>query len=363
MNHRVLIVGFAVFAMFFGAGNVVLPLMLTQKWLNQWPMAFLGFCFSGVFVTLLGLIGAVLAKDLKSFFMPLGLVGGITMQVILICIEGPFGIVPRSLIVALGGIESIFPAINKIYFYACGCAVLYVLALNRGRLVSVIGKYLTPLMLLFLSILVIYTYKYNHTNIFDGAIISRESLYDGLTMGYLTYDLPGAIFFTSIAVGYLTAISKDGSQIIQNGIKSTIISAILLALVYAAFFYIGISYKDILVDVPPQQLLPSIVKNAMGHVSTYLFALFICLACLTTAVAAIAIWTDFIYLYISRFGLSYKKTLAVSLVIAFSVATLDFNGLMSILSPILNIVYPILIILTVYNIFVRTIMVKQPHNI
>ena len=80
MNRTVLTVGFAVFTMFFGAGNMVLPLYLMQKWPNHWFPAFVGFCITGVLVTLLGLIAAVLTGgDVKKFFAPLGFTAGLLL--------------------------------------------------------------------------------------------------------------------------------------------------------------------------------------------------------------------------------------------------------------------------------------------
>ncbi len=349
INKNVITTGFAVFCMFFGAGNMVLPLHLMQEWPHHWFSAFVGFCITAVFFTLLGLIGSVLVKgNIKQFFAPLGLFVGTGIQIILIIIEGPFGIVPRSLIVSFGGVVNVWPWINQEVFYSISCVIIYFLALNKNRIVTVIGNILTPLMLIFLLLVVISCYMTNGIKNIDFELTNSQAFIDGLLKGYLTYDLPGAVYFTAIAMVYLTAISKNDQEILSNGIKSSFISAILLSTVYALFIYLGLSYHELLQNTPSELILPTIVKGSLGYIFSMIFAGVIFLACTTTAIAAITIWTDFICSYFPKF--SYKIVLALSLMTSFFVASLGFSSLMRMLGPVLNFIYPILIGLTIYNI-------------
>jgi LIVCS family branched-chain amino acid:cation transporter len=351
MNKNIITTGFAVFAMFFGAGNMVLPLHLMQEWHNHWFSAFIGFCVTAVFFTLLGLIGSVLVQgDIKRFFAPLGVTLGLGMQVILIIIEGPFGIVPRSLIVSYGGVLNVWPNLNQEVFYFLSCVAIYFLALNKNRIIKVIGNILTPAMLIFLIIIVLSCYITYGVKGINFELNNSQAFTDGMFKGYLTYDLPGALYFTTIAMVYLTAISKNKDEILSNGIKSSFISAILLSTVYALFIYLGLSYRELLQDVPPELILPTIVKGSLGQGFSAIFACLIFLACITTAIAAITVWSDFIHSYFPK--LNYKLILIVSLTISFIVSSIGFSSLMSLLGPVLNIVYPILIGLTVYNIVI-----------
>ncbi|MGB4191009.1 MAG: branched-chain amino acid transport system II carrier protein [Rickettsiales bacterium] len=351
MNRNTLTVGFAVFTMFFGAGNMVLPLFLMQKWSNYWLPAFIGFCITAVFVTLLGLISSVLAQgDIKKFFAPLGLIGGLILQIILIAIEGPFGIVPRSLIVAFGGVETLWPNFSPHLFYFLSCVLVFFLAIDKNRIVKVIGTLVTPVMLLFLLFIIIYSFSNYGFSGIDLKLNNSEAFVDGLLEGYLTYDLPGAIYFTSIAMAYLTAINSNKKDILSNGIKSSFVSAILLIFVYSLFIYLGLSHKALLHEVSPEQILPTIIKGAFGPILSFIFVIFIFLACITTAIAAITIWSDFIHHYFPK--LNYRGILAASLSIAFIVSSLGFTHLMKLLGPVLNFIYPILICLTIYNIII-----------
>ena len=359
MNKTVLTVGFAVFTMFFGAGNMVLPLYLMQKWPNHWFPAFVGFCVTGVFVTLLGLIAAVLAKgNVKTFFAPLGLTIGLILQIILIAIEGPFGIIPRSFIIAYGAVKTLWPVDHHL-FYFVSCATVYCLAINKSRIIKVIGNILTPAMLMFLFLIVIYSLLTLDVANLNFNINHSESFIDGLTEGYLTYDLPGAIYFTSIAMFYLTSLSSNEDEVLSNGIKSSLLSAGLLIFVYSLFIYLGLSHSALLENTPPEQIIPKIVTGSLGPIASVIFGIFIYLACITTAIAATTIWTDFIHHYIPK--LNKKFILFVTLTIAFFMSSLDFTDLMQLLGPILNLIYPILIGLTIYNILIP--LMKRNKNL
>lgn len=358
MNRNILTVGFAVFTMFFGAGNMVLPLHLMQEWPDHWFPAFLGFCITAVFFTLLGLIGSVMVEgNLKKFFSPVGIVIGLILQIVLILIEGPFGIVPRSLIVAYGGVNSVFPSLPKEIFYSVTCFVIYFLAINKNRIISIIGNVVTPLMLMFLALIVITTYMNFGVKEINFELANSEAFVDGLFKGYLTYDLPGALYFTTIAMTYLMSLSKSKEKILSNGIKSSLVSALLLSTVYAFFIYIGLSFKTILVNIPPELILPTIVKSSLGVSFSVVFSCMIFLACVTTAIAAITVWSDFIHSFYPKLG--YKKILIVSLIISYIVSLLGFSSLMKMLGPVLNLIYPILAVLSIYNIVVQYKRLKK----
>ncbi len=351
MNKGIITTGFAVFAMFFGAGNMVLPLHLMQDWHNHWFSAFTGFCITAVFFTLLGLIGSVMVKgNLKNFFAPLGIFS-LFIQIILILIEGPFGIVPRSLIVSYGGIVNICPSFNQELFYFLCCVLIYFLALNKGRIIKIIGNILTPAMLIFLVIIVFSSYMTFGLKNINFELSNSNAFIDGLFKGYLTYDLPGALYFTTIAMFYLNSISKDENEILKNGIKSSLISSVLLIAVYSLFIYLGLAYQHLLHNVSPELILPTIVKGSLGSKFSIIFALLIFLACITTAIAAITVWSDFISSYFPKF--TYKLILFFSLSISFVVSSIGFSSLMKILGPILNVVYPILVCLAIFNIIMQ----------
>ncbi len=352
MNLRILTVGFAIFTMFFGAGNITLPLILAQKWPDAWISSYIGFSLTGVLITLLGLISAVYAGSTKKFFLPLGAKIGLLIQIILILIEGPFGIVPRCFIVAYGGVKTVIPGINAWMFYLISSIIVFYFAISKTRLVSSIGNYITPALLITLIIVISYAFFAGEQGINFNYSVDSDSFYDGLVMGYLTYDLPGAVYFTGIALVYLNSLSNNQKDIFRLGIAASIVSGVLLALVYIAFFYLGVKNYSLIQNTQPEQILTTIILHSFGKIFAIIFAGFVFVACITTAIAAITIWTDFIFEHLPNKTSKYKITLAISLLIASFVANFEFSGLMKFLSPVLNLIYPILICLAIYNIYI-----------
>jgi branched-chain amino acid:cation transporter, LIVCS family len=354
MNTKILTVSFAVFTMFFGAGNITLPLLLSQTWSQDVPSAFLGFCLTAVIVTFIGLVSGVMTKTLQEFFAPLGFTLGFIIQAILTCIEGPFGVVPRCFVVAYGSIHSLFPEVNSLTLYITFAFILFVLTLSKKGIIEIIGNYMTPLMLGLLSIIVIVVVYQNRNIPFEvNYQIHSAAFKDGIYKGYLTYDLPGAIFFTTIAMSYLKSLGQNNKNLLINGIKSSIISATILIVVYAAFFYIGYHYSVLLKDVPATHILTKIVVLSCGEILALIFVCLIFLACISTAIAAMKIWTDFVYQIFVRYNISYNTILIFSLVTSIIVSSLEFDGLMQLLTPILSILYPILLLLALYHIIFR----------
>lgn len=352
MGKSIWTVSFAVFAMFFGAGNMTLPLLLAKNWQSSWPSAFLGFCLTGVLVTFIGLIAGVMARNTKEFFFPLGLTFGFIVQSILICIEGPFGIVPRCLIVAHGGIQAVFPQIDATVFYILSGILLFFLATNKGILVKIIGQYMTPVLLVLLTTIVsIVVYQNINNPVVMDTKYNMDAMMDGVYKGYLTYDLPGAIYFTTIAMTYLKYMGQSKLAMIRNGLKASLISAILLTLVYGVFFYIGSHYTNQLQNVEATHILPTIVRISCGQILAAVFASVVFIACISTAIAAITIWTDFVYEIFKKFNVKYDVILILSIIATIIVSNLNFEGLMKLLMPALSVLYPLLILLSLYNIF------------
>ena len=61
MNKNTWIIGFTLFAMFFGAGNLIFPTQRTRKWSFLWP-AILAFALTGIGLPLLGVVVGALDK-------------------------------------------------------------------------------------------------------------------------------------------------------------------------------------------------------------------------------------------------------------------------------------------------------------
>ncbi|MDR1266891.1 MAG: branched-chain amino acid transport system II carrier protein [Holosporales bacterium] len=362
---EILLAGGAIFSMFFGAGNIVFPPVLGETWPNSWPSAILGFFLTGVIVPLLGLISVVLfSGNTDKFFSPLGKVCGFLLQASIMAIEGPFGIVPRCFRVAYGGCKSLFPSVSALVF--CGAVSICVgfMTIKRERVVPWVGKFLTPVKLGFLSLLIFWGLSQAITQESLPLVWSSPAFYDGILAGYQTYDLPGALYFSSMAMGYLISTKKNISQksLFIRGITASCISAILLVIMYIGFICLGVQYSSSFPGVAPEDLLPCIVKESLGQFSNGIYSITIMVACMTTSVAAISVWTKFVTELLQPFKISYEMVLIASLGMAFAVSTLGFSGIVHFMQPILQYMYPILIAVTLFNLWKTVHRLSQKNN-
>ena len=89
--------GFALFAMLFGAGNLIFPPMLGYELGSNWGVATIGFILTGVGIPLMGIIASANAgKDLDSFSNKVSPLFAKFYGIALILSIGPLLALPRT---------------------------------------------------------------------------------------------------------------------------------------------------------------------------------------------------------------------------------------------------------------------------
>src|SRR3989338_11559571 len=104
--------GFALFAMFFGAGNMIFPLQIGVILGQQLTYAVVAFLISGVGVPFLGLFAVSLYEgDYWQFFSRLGKIPAFLIITFLVLILGPLFVVPRTEIVTYHTLQPFLPSL------------------------------------------------------------------------------------------------------------------------------------------------------------------------------------------------------------------------------------------------------------
>jgi len=347
--------GLAMFSMFFGAGNVVFPLAIGQYAQDKNVFAIIGLLITAVGVPFLGLISMTLFDgDYRRFFGRIGKVPGFLAAFVIMGLIGPFGALPRCIALSYSTVSSFIPGVSLSLFSILSCLVIFVFAVKRNRIVDILGYVLTPLLLISLVVIIVM-----------GLIFSPEAIeaphnsfivfLEGLRQGYQTMDLPGALFFSSVI---LVCLKKDlapeertnYTRIVTLTLKASCIGATLLALTYIGFSYVAAFNSHHLSGVTSDALIGQIATMVLGDHAGILASVVVALACLTTAIALASVFAEFVYEDISQFKIGYGVSLAITLVIAYFVSTLSFTVIASWLMPILEILYPALIALSLVNI-------------
>lgn len=353
-RKTVVTAGFAMFSMFFGSGNLVIPLVIGTQTLDNSGYAMLGLTITGVLVPFLGLIGVILfAGNRGNYFNCIGKVPAFFLTLAMLAMMGPIGVLPRCIIVAYGGITLFLPNLSFWVFSAVFCIITAVLVWNHDRVIPVIGRILTPLLLLGIAIISVAGLMFTEvvTPLSDGSV--KEAFMIGLFEGYQTMDLLAAFFFSATTVTYIRAHmrSDDSPKILLKlSLVACLIGAGFIAIIYIAFVALGAKHAGNLLMVRPEQLLSSIAGHALGAAAIPIVAVTIALACLTTAAILALLFADFVQEDISRFRFGHRKAVVLTLAISFFVSLVGFDSLRAWIGAVLQIAYPALIVLTIANI-------------
>jgi branched-chain amino acid:cation transporter, LIVCS family len=350
--------GMAIFAMFFGAGNIIFPLALGQQLFEQTPYAIMGLLITAVLVPFSGLLAMFLYQgQIRPFFGRLGQWPGLMLAFLIIALLGPLGSTPRCIALSFSTLNLAYPGIQAILFNVIACCCLFFMAYKRQRLLSLLGYVLTPLLLALLAFIVIKG-LWNPPMI-EAAPVPMEgfaNFWKGLKEGYNTMDLLAAFFFAPVIISLTqtkTADLPDAKSRLKFVLIASAIGAALLGLIYIGFSLLASWHAATLQAIPPQELLAVIALKILGPYAGLIVCLTVVLACLTTAVALIAAFASFVHQELLQGKGNYPSILALSVFATFLVACFEFQGISSFLTPVLEICYPFLILLTGYNLIER----------
>ncbi len=356
--------GLAMFSMFFGAGNIVFPLVVGKLTQDQNLYAVLGMVLTGVLVPLAGLLAMILFEgDTTAFFRRIGRVPGFILSLLILALIGPLAGLPRCITISFStlsafGLKSL-PGMNLPLFSLINCIVIFLFTFRRKRILDLLGYVLTPLLLLSLGAIIV-----KSSLSFPEALPSFNSSWgaftQGIVGGYNTMDLLAAFFFSSIVLVCLKEKNpekenKPQPSLLSIALVGSIIAASLLGFVYLNFAHIAAKYSIALANVPNHELLGAIARSMLGPYAGLVAGVAVTFACLTTEIALAVIFAQFVQKFIpkvtfGKFNPSYEFSLIGTLLIAFLVSTLHFDGISTYLVPFLQLCYPSLIVLTVLNI-------------
>lgn len=353
-NLLVLSTGFALFSMFFGSGNLVFPIAVGQESSGQSLAASIGILLTGVVVPFLGVFGMLLYRgEISSFFSCFGKKGTFLFSLFALSLMGPFGVLARCLTVAHGALQLLYPDLTLPQASFVLCAAIYLLTVNKSKIVTVVGPILTPLLLISISGIAFFGLKDAHWNT-ETSVSAYEALKNGFFQGYQTMDLLAAFFFSSFILTFLKETSGSSSS--EQGIsfkvftQSALVGASILSAVYVALVYLGGIYSRQLENVPPQEMLGRIAFEVLGPFAAPCICIALVLACMTTAIVLTSLFAEFLRVEVSKDKLGNRTSLLITLAIGFFVSTLEFSGIAKFIGPVLEAVYPALIVLTLVNI-------------
>lgn len=350
-----LVLGLALFSMFFGSGNLIFPLFLGQLAQEQWLTAFCGFLFTAVGLPLLGVVAMVLyAGDYRNFFLLIGRPLGFLLTALLLTVWIPLGSAPRCIALSYASLNTYF-AVGPMWLYGLIYSVIVLVIILQGmRMLTILGSYLTPVLLLCLAAIVICSWTVESGVAGVSALTSPELLLRGTVEGYNTMDLIASFFFSASIIGLFRRNDAPVADTLKLVLKSGTIAAVILAVVYISLLYTAASHHSVLMEIPKEQMLAHLAKVFLGERLGIVAAIAILLACLTTSVALITVFAEFLADTLSGGrGAIYGVSLVVTSLLSEAMAMTGLEGITAVTSPLLQICYPLLLFLILYGITVR----------
>ena len=346
-------VGLMLFALFFGAGNLIFPAFLGQQAGSNWLSAMSGFLLTGAGLPLLGVIaigysGSRDVQDLASRVTPWY---GVAFAAVLYLAIGPLFATPRTATVTfeIGVTPFIGPehktmalAIFSAFFFG----VTYWLSISPGKLVDRIGKVLTPALLATIAVLVGYA-AFNpmgELQAAQGGFADRPFV-TGVLEGYQTMDALASLVFAIIVIDAARALGvRNRAQLLTTTTVAGAVAAACLAVVYLLIGYMGAtSVAGLGLQENGAAVLSKTAQYYFGMGGNVLLSAIVFLACLSTAVGLIISCSE----YFNRLlpAISYKTFVVIFTLVSMAFANKGLSGIISISVPVLMLLYPLTVVI------------------
>lgn len=349
--------GLALFAMFFGAGNMVFPIAIGATAGQHLFYAWLAFMIAGVGLPFMGVFAVSLFEgDYWEFFSILGKYGSFLVVTFIILIIGPIFAAPRTEDITFGTLQPFLPAqVSNHYFSIFYFAIIFIFSYKHLFVVDIIGRFLSPLKLIAFITLIIASLMTAHA-LLPTAVSAYHVASNALSVGYGTMDLLATFFFCHVA--YRSVTHKCSTLGITNKkslmriiLKACGVGSFLIGFIYTGFMLSAAAHATALKNTPTANIISQLSHVVLGSYGSLFVCLCVTLACIATATALAVVSANFFHYTLFQNKLPRIVCLILVLIIMYSMSILGFNFIMSIAVPILNWLYPALIILCAVNIY------------
>ena len=346
-GRKLLLVGFTLFSMFFGAGNLIFPPDLGAG-TNFWP-AFLGLAISAVGLPVAGVIAVARADGLDKLA---GRVHPVFAQVFMILIYlsiGPCLAIPRT---ASTSFAMLTPLLGSSAGLQLGYSVLFfgaafLVALHPDRLTRWLGRLLCPCLLVLILILfggcLLHPLAAQYaapTETYRSTVVLQGVLY-----GYQTMDALAALNFGAVIAMNIRAQGVDREQDVQrSAIRAGLVAGGLLLAVYAMLGHAGALTGAAVPGLATgAEVLTVLAERLFGKAGLVLLAAIFMLACFNTCVGLIACVGEYFHTLLPRIPYSVLAAFFAAASMLFS--NLGLAEILRLSVPVLNALYPVAIVL------------------
>jgi LIVCS family branched-chain amino acid:cation transporter len=356
MKHtkRIFIFGFALFAGFFGAGNLILPPQLGFNSGPDWWLVTIGFMASATLIPLLSLLGhaklqGTMLDFAKKVSPKFSLFYCILMYLIIVALPAPrtAAVTHEMAVAPLLGTQAWLTSV--VYFI-----LVFVFVMNRSKALNILGKFLTPIIVFMVLLIIILGLTTAPQNT---AISEMPSpLINGFLEGYQTYDALAGMVMGGVIVISLNAQGFQSYKEKRNIIaKSGLLAMFGLFVIYAGLIALGARFNLAFSEsISRTDLLLALSEHTLGHLGTTFVGVLVALACFTTAVAIIVSIADFFKTQCHQSDKAYLITALVCCISGGMIGSYEVGWIIQAAIPALLFIYPISIVLIILNLLKDT---------
>lgn len=347
-------VGLMLFSLFFGAGNLIFPPFLGQMAGDKVWIALGAFLITAVGFPILGVIAVAKSGGLENLARRVHPVFAIIFTILIYLSIGPClgipraGSLPFEMVVAPYLPQGMSESLARLLFTLVFFSVAYWLSLSPTKLVDRMGKVLTPTLLLLILVVVIGSI-FNPIGAYgeaSGAYVDSPFV-TGFLEGYLTMDTIAALNFgIVIALAIKAKGVNEEKYVISTSIKAGFIAGALLVVIYAVLAHLGAASGGRFgATTNGAVTLTNVTTYLFGKSGAVLLAALFTLACLTTSVGLITSCSQYFATLTKK--ITYKNWVRILALSSMTLANMGLTKILSVSVPLLNMIYPIAIMLIV----------------
>jgi LIVCS family branched-chain amino acid:cation transporter len=360
--YYIVTIGLAIFSMFFGAGNLLYPLMVGMHAGNQNFFGMLGFIITAVCLPLIGLIAMIILDcNYEVFFNRLGNRFGSFIIFLCMLVIGPLIAIPRIVTLSHTMIAPFLPLLalqdiswqSSFIFAIIFLGITYLATYRENRIVDLLGQVISPLLVI--SLLIIFVKGFLSAETMIAVTVQPWQAFKiNFIRGYETLDLLGGIFFSSIVIHILKntmggSVGFNRNRLAMIGLKAGALGASLLAFVYIGMSILSMYHGHGL--IPSGSLFRIIAYRILGTQGALIIGTAVLMACFSTAIALGAVVGEYLQVAIFKRSIRFPSALFLVLLLSIPLSTFGLDKVLALTAgPLIYIGYTSIIALTLCNI-------------
>lgn len=346
-------VAIMLFGLFFGAGNLIFPPLLGKQAGGATFQSLLAFGITAVVFPILGVVAVAKTKGLSNLASKVDKYFAIVFTTMIYMAIGPglgiprAGSLPFEMAVAPFLPENVSLSLSRLVYTFVFFLVAYFVCLKPNKLVTRMGKFLTPALLVLIAVMFVGV-LFKNPNAVTSPVgdYATSSTVKGFLEGYNTMDTIAALNFgLVISLAVKSFKVEDEEKVIGYTVKVGLVAGSFLFVIYAMLAYIGMTTSGLTGNVKNgAEILTTVSQYVFGKFGIVLLASIFTLACLTTCIGLITSISKF-FETMTKEKVSYHKWIVFWTFLSFLVANFGLNTILKVSVPVLVAIYPVSIVL------------------